>query len=347
MLFRSLDVSGAENIKTILAQGTQLKGVSLKPGASITELKLPETITQLVLRDHILLEPEGLSIEGYNNVTTLRLENLPNIDMLEIFRQCSNVERVRILGINYSYYGISKLLELADMIYDDVNGYKIFGIDANGATTDKPIIGGVVKIMAFENISEADINKIKMVMPNIDLQVNMVIPGLQYTEHTDYIAISGYTGSETSISLPSEVNALLTPQNPMIFGTDGWKPVTHIGFEAFKGKNILDITIPSYITNIGDSAFENVTGMTFIYLPNTLTTMGYNVFKGTRTDLSIGTNYPSKPEGWHISWNSDNREVVWGLRSTKTTFMFESNGGNSIPNYQGTYLATQIGRAHV
>jgi hypothetical protein len=335
-----LDVSGAENIKTVLAHGTQLKGVSLKPGAPITELKLPETITQLVLRDHILLEPEGLEIEGYENITTLRLENLPNIDVLEIFRQCSNVERVRILGINYSYYGISKLLELADMIYDDVNGYKIFGINANGATTDKPIIGGVVKVMAFGEISQADIDKIRFVMPNVDLQINMVIDGLQYTEHTDYVAISGYTGSATSISLPAEINALITPQNPTILGTDGWKPVTHIGFEAFKGKNILNITIPSYITNIGDSAFENVTGMTFIYLPNTLTTMGYSVFKGTRTDLVIGTNYPSKPEGWHINWNSDNREVVWGLRSTKTTFVFDSNGGNSIPNYQGTYLAT-------
>ena len=277
-----LDVSGAENIKTVLAQGTQLKGVSLKPGAPIIELKLPETTTQLVLRDHILLEPEGLNIEGYSNVTTLRLENLPNIDMLEIFRQCSNVERVRILGINYSYYGISKLLELADMIYDDVNGYKIFGIDANGATTDKPIIGGVVKVMAFENISEADINKIKMVMPNIDLQVNMVVAGLQFTEHEDHFAITGYTQNTTGlIALPTDINTNLSPANNTIFGIDGWKPVTKIADGVFTNKKFTSIQLPNQLEEIGESVFQGADQFIEIIIPETVTTIGANAFEGT------------------------------------------------------------------
>ena len=94
-----LDLSLAENIREVYAQGTQLKGVSLSPGAPIERLKLPASITELVLRNHNNLTPEGLDILGYDNITTFRTESLKNIDAIAEFNKTSNVQRLRMIGL--------------------------------------------------------------------------------------------------------------------------------------------------------------------------------------------------------------------------------------------------------
>lgn len=62
-----------------------------------------------------------------------------------------------------------------------------------------------------------------------------------YEDHGDGTAtITGYTGNETEIDIPSELNGLT---------------VTHIRYEAFRNKGLTRVTFPNSLESIGNSAF--------------------------------------------------------------------------------------------
>ena len=54
------------------------------------------------------------------------------------------------------------------------------------------------------------------------------------------VTITGYTGTNDVVVIPSTINGL---------------PVTSIGFAAFQDSNITGVTIPNSVTSIADSAF--------------------------------------------------------------------------------------------
>ena len=64
--------------------------------------------------------------------------------------------------------------------------------------------------------------------------------GFTYTVSDNKITITGYTGSEVDITIPSEIEG---------------KPVTRIGNSAFKDKNIENVVISGNVTDIESSAF--------------------------------------------------------------------------------------------
>ena len=114
--------------------------------------------------------------------------------------------------------------------------------------------------------------------------------------------------------------------------------VTSIGSSAFNGcGGLMSIIIPDSVTSIGDSAFYGCSGLTSITIPDSVTSIGNSVFYGCSgltsiiipdSVTSIG-NYAfddcgkvtiyceaeSKPSGWNIYWNLDNRPVVWGYQN--------------------------------
>lgn len=93
--------------------------------------------------------------------------------------------------------------------------------------------------------------------------------GLKYSLNSDG---NGYTvtgiGSctDTEIVIPSKYNA---------------KPVTSIGYEAFRGcTGLTSITIPNSVTSISDYAFRKCEGLTSIIVPYSVTSIGAYAFTG-------------------------------------------------------------------
>ena len=83
---------------------------------------------------------------------------------------------------------------------------------------------------------------------------------LSYGEAT----ITGYSGSATSVTVPSSV---------------GGYTVVGIGSSVFNDRyEIKTITLPSTLQTIGSYAFQNCRGLTEITLPKSLTTIGYRAF---------------------------------------------------------------------
>ncbi|MBM6842254.1 leucine-rich repeat protein [[Clostridium] spiroforme] len=88
--------------------------------------------------------------------------------------------------------------------------------------------------------------------------------GLTYEDNGDSVTITGYTGSEGNVTIPSEIEG---------------KPVTAIGERAFsQNKTLTSVAIPDSVTGIGDYAFYMTWSLTSIEIPDGVTGIGKSAF---------------------------------------------------------------------
>ncbi len=85
-----------------------------------------------------------------------------------------------------------------------------------------------------------------------------------YTETDGKLTLTGITDkSITVLNIPSEI--------------DG-KPVTAIADSAFSGSELVGVTLPSSVTEIGWFAFSGSVGLVNITVPASVTSIGYDAF---------------------------------------------------------------------
>lgn len=103
---------------------------------------------------------------------------------------------------------------------------------------------------------------------------NVAAENYQYTELEDgTLKITGYTGSDTELVIPAEI--------------DG-KRVTIIGEETFAGgSKFTSITIPEGVTSIGWGAFYGCSSLKSIAIPEGVTNIGDDIFYGCSSLISI------------------------------------------------------------
>ena len=95
-----------------------------------------------------------------------------------------------------------------------------------------------------------------------------------YTTNAGAITISGYTGPDVAIGIPSTINGL---------------PVTTIGDgSTLQGlQNVTSVTISNGITQIGMYAFYGCGDLKSILIPTSVTNIGYEAFYGCTNLTSI------------------------------------------------------------
>lgn len=114
----ALDISGCSNIKEIYATGTSLTSVKLAEAGSTTDLMLPDTITNLTIKNQNSIQ----NFSCGNNMTTLVLENA-NLDSKSIFESCTKLTKLRLTGIDWTLEDFSLLDRAYDLIGQDEAGY--------------------------------------------------------------------------------------------------------------------------------------------------------------------------------------------------------------------------------
>ena len=87
-----------------------------------------------------------------------------------------------------------------------------------------------------------------------------VLAQFTYTTNADdTLTITGYTGSNGVVTIPSTIAGL---------------PVTSIGDWAFYATSVTNVLIPDSVTNIGDGAFFDCQSLTNVTIGNSVTSIG-------------------------------------------------------------------------
>lgn len=97
---------------------------------------------------------------------------------------------------------------------------------------------------------------------------------MRYTVYDDYVEITRYTGSATTLEIPAYIEG---------------KPVKVIGEQAFYSlaSRLTSITIPDGVTTIGKSTFLDCRYLTSINIPDSVTSIGVGAFEGCTKLSSI------------------------------------------------------------
>lgn len=142
-LKQAVDLSGCDGLETVYAKGSGVTAITLPVGSKIQTLELPGTVTNLTIRDQKQLE--NFSLEGYANITTLRIENTPDMPIEEILMGANKLDRVRLIGVEWTATSGEALAACVEKLL--ASG----GMDATGGNTSKAVVSGRVYVDSVDS----------------------------------------------------------------------------------------------------------------------------------------------------------------------------------------------------
>jgi len=163
-LTQAVDISGCINIEEVYFEGSSITGLLLPNGGILKKLHLPQTITNLTIRNQTALT--DLSIPSYSNISTLRLENVSAaVDSRSMLETIPANSRVRIIGFAWEAADAAEIFGLMDII-DTMRG-----LDENGNNMDTAQLSGTIHL---DSITGADLARMNARYPNITIAYDHV-----------------------------------------------------------------------------------------------------------------------------------------------------------------------------
>ena len=132
-LTQSLNLTALNNLKELYAHGSNIGGVTFADGGKIEIAELP-AISALTMKNLMYLTT--LDVVDFSKLTTLTVENCSTVDLLTILDSALNLNRVRIIGVDWSLEDTSLLERL----------YEMKGIDKSGYNADQSVLTGRVHV---------------------------------------------------------------------------------------------------------------------------------------------------------------------------------------------------------
>ena len=129
-----INVSGCSNLKELYAEGTNATGVIFANGGLLQTAHLPNTLVSLSMKN--LNYIEDFDVDGYDNLQTLIVENVPNVSTYDIVNSSPSLKLVRLINLNWNTESSSVL----DRLFD------IDGIDSSGYESDQSVLTGTVTV---------------------------------------------------------------------------------------------------------------------------------------------------------------------------------------------------------
>ena len=161
-LVKAIDLSQCYNLEIVKAKGSSLTSINFPVGGHLTTLELPATFTNLTLRNQHGIE--NFSMESYELINTLWIDDTPNLPIEEMLLNTPKLDRVRIVNTEWDVSDETTLRTIFEKL-------KICdGIDANNNTVDgSAIITGRLNIGA---ISDEFLEELNEVFPELIVYVN-------------------------------------------------------------------------------------------------------------------------------------------------------------------------------
>jgi hypothetical protein len=303
-LTQAVNASGCTGLEEAYFDGTAITSLSLPNGGNLKKLHLPNTITNLTLRNQTKMEE--FVIPSYSQITTLWLENNgPAVDVLAILNEIPANSRVRIIGINHgvdTYADFQNVMELLNTMR---------GLDENGNNVDVAQISGTVHI---GTLTSKELYEITTRYPSITVTYDTLATYtvnfyngetlLQTVKNVKYMDSVEYTGevpvkegdfefagwTPDPIAVTGDMNCYARFKfngsyaralvKRTIEGNYENDRVTSVGEYAFmNAKKIASVSMPE-VTNIGHLAFNGASALVSIDFPK-VTSVGDEVFANT------------------------------------------------------------------
>lgn len=213
---QTVDLSGCTNIENVYFDGTTIKGCTLPNGGILKVLHLPDTITNLTIRNQSAIT--DFTIPGYSNISTLRLENVSTVvDSIAILKAISANSRVRLIGVNWNF----KTAAEAESIYDVLDTMR--GLDEGGNNTDTAQVSGKIHI---PTLTGTELESLKKRYTNITITYDTISFYVFYKNadgtllYTDIVAEGGNAIDPVAtgkIAAPTRANT-----NDIEYTYNGW-----------------------------------------------------------------------------------------------------------------------------
>lgn len=133
-----LSLANCPNIQEIYATGSGITGLELPSSGYLKKVYLPGTLTNLTVTNQQYIQK--FELEGYDNLTTLRIEDTVNIPVEDIMLNAENLNRIRLIDVQWEAESEAALVQTIEKFKS------CLGLDANGNNTNKAIVTGRVHV---------------------------------------------------------------------------------------------------------------------------------------------------------------------------------------------------------
>ncbi len=251
----TLDLSGCQALLELDVRGSGFTGITFAVGGLISKALLcsPASLSMRSLYD---LTDENLSLESYANLSTIRLENCPNIDSLALVNLATNLSRVRILGIDWTLATTDLLNKMLILI----------GLDENDHNVDVSVLTGDVYISG--QIRNQELERYATAWENLSVTYNSANLIDQY--------LATYVNQNGTVLYTTYVDRGSTPPDPVAEGLISTPTIASTAQFNFKYNGWDDI----------ESVMLSPRTITALY---TETTREYTVTWYSRAGLSLGS----------------------------------------------------------
>jgi hypothetical protein len=198
-----INLSSCSNLKELYAEGTNATGVIFANGGLLQTAHLP-SLTSLSMKN--LNYVEDFVVDSYDNLQTLIVENVPNINTYNIVTNAPSLKLLRLINLNWDFVPRIEDSSIFDRLLT------IDGIDSSGYESDLSVLTGIASVAV---IGQYDLYKYQEAWSDLTIEATTVKPQFKVTFvnddgtvlDTQYIeqfesAIDPITREENPISTP-------------------------------------------------------------------------------------------------------------------------------------------------
>nr|DAQ07486.1 MAG TPA: hypothetical protein [Caudoviricetes sp.] len=214
-LVSTLDFSGCMNLEELYATGSGLRGILFANGGNIRLAQLPDTLTSINMKNLMYLT--DLSIAGYDAINTVVIENCNTIDVEDLLEKANNINRARIIGIDWNLKDVSLIEKI----------YKMAGIDKDGYNINQSVLAGKVHVPV---IRQQQLNNYQEAWNDLEITFDTMIEQypVKFVNYDDSILDIQYVdkGGNAVDPITRSDNPIPTPTKESSVSTDytfaGW-----------------------------------------------------------------------------------------------------------------------------
>ncbi len=247
-LRQSLELTKCYSLEEVEARGSGITGLSLPSSGILKTLNLPESFTALYLKNQPYLTT--LTLEGYANLNTIVIENVPSIDPYEFVRRCINTEgnklgKVRITGINAYDDSARVIMSLLGMT----------GEDDNGNPTSVAVVTGRLHVTS---VSQNTLDRVRSAFPDLQFTYDEVLNVIDFEDDiVKTIMVANYDSNKDGEISADEVQYSNIPRD--LLKGSGAKKFNELVYWGGVGSIINDVdTLEEVSLQAGKAELNNL-----------------------------------------------------------------------------------------